>query len=437
MLCKQTQGVGMFLIFPVIFFLGDTSRAVVFRLRTILEYLVGWAIPTGLAAAWLIRAGAWHAFIDQNFVKGTSSKGSLSSILLRPLYLPFVVKALAVALAAAVLLMATYGWLVWKEKRGAVQNDVERGLPWALWISSFAAVFAGFAAAWWLPHPESYYLAARWMVTYTTMCIFISLFGSVALALWYTRAALFGMFRGDGDRRAVQIWILASVSATTAYMFSLSWAAYEKMLIPGFAFLAALALNAGLRYGFKRRDYAVVALGLALISVTTFRKLIQPYDWENWVDGPIRSMTEVSDFPEMRGLRVGAKSAAFLEHVTHEIDAHSRPDETIFCYPNYALFYVLAHRQPGVFAYMHWFDIVSDAMVAEDAARIREHPPAVIVSVMMPESMIHNSEVRFRNGNPSGQRKMLDIIATLPGYRLIDSVPIPYQSYPLNIYARE
>jgi hypothetical protein len=147
--------------------------------------------------------------------------------------------------------------------------------------------------------------------------------------------------------------------------------------------------------------------------------------------------TEASNFPEMRGLRVGAKTAEFLERVTHVIDAHSRPDETIFCFPNYAWFYVLAHRQPGVFAYMHWFDIVSDAMVKEDAERIREHPPAVILSVALPEAMIHNAEVRFRNGKPSGQREMLDIIKALPGYKLIESVPIPYQTFPLDIYARE
>jgi hypothetical protein len=86
---------------------------------------------------------------------------------------------------------------------------------------------------------------------------------------------------------------------------------------------------------------------------------------------------------------------------------------------------------------MHWFDIASDAMVREDAARIRAHPPAVILSVQMPDALMRRSEARFRNGARSGQREMLELIPILPGYHLIESLPIPYQDYLLNIYARK
>jgi hypothetical protein len=416
MVAKQTQGVGMFVIFPAIFLLGNAAGGIV-------PYLAGWAIPTGLVTAWLMRAGAWHAFIEQNFTKGTSSKGPLGAIFLRPFYQPLVIRTLGAALAIAIVLMVTHWWLAKREE----PTDNTNSLPWVLWASSLIALLTGFAVAWWVPNMERF---ERVLFGYATICIFISMFGSIAVGLSYTWRAI----RGRLDDRQTQIWILACVSATTAYMFSLSWAAYEKMLVPGFALLLALALNGRI---LRPRQYAAIALGLMLIFTCTFRKLMFPYGWENWTDGPIKIQTASTDFPELKDIRVSEKTAQFLEGVTKTIDAHSKPDDKIFCFPNYALFYVLAHRAPAVFAYMDWFDIVSDALVMEDAGRIKANPPAVILSVEMPDLMMSRAESKFRNGKPSGQRAMLRIIKRLPGYRLLESVPIPYEDYPLNIYVRD
>ncbi len=192
----------MFLIFPVIFLLARAASG-------ILPYLVGWALPTGLTAAWLMRVGAWHAFIEQSFTKGTSSKGPLGSILLRPFYQPLVIHTLGAALAVALVLIGVHWWLARNEE----PTENPSGLPWMLWSSSLVALLLGFATAWWLPHLDQF---ERVVFGYGTICIFVSLFGNLALGLAYTWKAL----RERLDDRSMQIWILASVSATTAYMFS-------------------------------------------------------------------------------------------------------------------------------------------------------------------------------------------------------------------------
>lgn len=434
MVAKQTQGVGMFGLLLVIFLLVNRSRGLGFTLRTVLEYLVGWAAPTGLVAYWLVSGGAWHAFIQEAFLQGASSKGTMREILLRPILTMTFDWLLLVAFIGAASLMCLYGLFVLREKRsGAPPTNAVSGRAWTLWVACLLSLALAFAAAWWLPVPGVFGLVELFLILISAICIFIGFYGSAAIALRYTYMAI----RGQLDEVSRGKWILASVSALTAYMFSLSWAAYEKMLIPSFAFVLALALDRQLKSGFRVRSLAVIALGLVLASSAAFRKLTWPYTWENWVDGPIKEETLKSAFPELTGLRVTAETDAFLEKVTRTIAAHSRPDQSILCFPNYALFYVLAHRAPATFAFMHWFDIVPDALAKEEAKRIQEHPPAVILFVDLPEEIIQVKEMSYRGGRRSGQRDMIAAIQSLPGYHVIETVAIPHISYPLKIYARE
>jgi hypothetical protein len=262
--------------------------------------------------------------------------------------------------------------------------------------------------------------------------IFVTYIGSTILAVRYTVKIFFG----DGSEEDRQMWILSTVSFMVAYMFSLSFAAFEQMLVPGFAFLMAWFLHQQIT---SRRVKLAAALvtstGMLLIANATARKLTWPYIWENWNDGPIRAQTIAPGFPELRGLRITPESNAFLNRVTAAIEAHSLPNQTIFCYPNYALFYVLSHRAPAVFAYMHWFDVTPDYRAHEDSLRIREHRPAVILFVDMPEADIKRNERIFRGNKRSGQRELISTIETLLGYRVVDTVPIPGAGYSLRIYA--
>ena len=50
-----------------------------------LGYLAGWMIPGALFFGWLWQHGAWRAFLENNFTKGPSSKGSLVDVLMRPI----------------------------------------------------------------------------------------------------------------------------------------------------------------------------------------------------------------------------------------------------------------------------------------------------------------------------------------------------------------
>jgi hypothetical protein len=430
LMSKQTTGVGVFLIFPVVFFFGDPARRLSVRLRTIAEYFAGWLVPVAAVYAWLAPGEAWSSFVNQTLLQGTSSKGSMGSILFRPLLTLGYDRGLRNSFIAAVVLLCTFGWWLYRQSG---KTDGERH-AWIVWLAAPVALAAGVLLGL-LPliPPESW--PVRHLLTMiSAMFIFLTLMGSGILAFRYTAEAVGGRL----DAVGVQKWIYTSLSFVAAYMFSLSFAAFEPMLIPGLAFLIAMTLDRQPAFTrWRNPAVAAVLLGMLLISTAAIRKLTWPYLWENWSDQPIRTQNAASEFPEMRGLRIAPESAAFLSRVTATIDAHSRPDETILCYPNYALFYVLAHRAPATFAYMHWFDIVSDKLAREEAVRVRERRPAVILMADMPEHEIRRLEVAYRGGKPSGQREMASTIEGLAGYRLIDTVPIPHVDYPLKIYARE
>lgn len=417
LLMKQTTGVGIFLLFPAIFLF--TER----RLRGVLEYLAGWLTPIVPVVAWLVHGNAFGDFITQNFLKGTSSKGSLFSILFRPILTLFISKMLLLSFVLAAVAIAGAAYLCLHD----YHHERDKS-PLPLAVGSAVALLAAFAFAWspllslvWQP-------AIRVSGITSAFFIFFAFFGSGLLALVYTIKLLFK----QGTERDRQMWLLAAVSFVVAYMFSLSFAAYERMLIPSFAFVAAWLMQRG-----SKLIPIVTMMGLVLITSGAVRKLVWPYIWENWTDGTIQEQTVTSSFPELRGIRITPTTNRFLNRVTEVIQSHSLPTDKILCYPNYALFYVLSHREPGVFAFMHWFDITPDYMAKEDSIRIKEHPPAVIAFVDMPEKDIQLLEMRFRGKQRSGQRDLIYTIQTLPGYRLVDSIPIPAATYNLKILARE
>lgn len=108
-LTKQTTGLGISILLPVV--LGLTLRAGpgLPGLGAVLaRFGIGWTLPVGLLWGWLFQAGALGAYFDQVFLRGPSSKGSLISVLTRPLRMPFLDK---VFLGDCVIALGILTWL--------------------------------------------------------------------------------------------------------------------------------------------------------------------------------------------------------------------------------------------------------------------------------------------------------------------------------------
>jgi hypothetical protein len=109
----------------------------------------------------------------------------------------------------------------------------------------------------------------------------------------------------------------------------------------------------------------------------------------------------------------------FVDSTVRIIQENSAPTDTIFTYPEFSIFYSLAHRMPATFSGSHNLDLFPDAFARKEAARLLAHPPAVIIYGSESDIFLIGQEVLWRNGMPSGQRAILAAINSLKvRYRL-------------------
>ena len=74
-----------------------------------------------------------------------------------------------------------------------------------------------------------------------------------------------------------------------------------------------------------------------------------------------------------------------------------------------------------------------------DAERLRKDPPKMIIFLEMPEEVIKFHEIIFRDGHPSGQRKIketVDEIVANYHYKRIDSISTPGYNWLLVVWVK-
>jgi hypothetical protein len=181
---------------------------------------------------------------------------------------------------------------------------------------------------------------------------------------------------------------------------------------------------------------------IACFGITCIR-LNVPLSWIGWTEQPTNQATYRSRQPLLRGLVLNAETVDCCDRIAAIIERHSKPGEPIFAYPFMPLFYYLADRNTPTFSYLNYYDTYADKYVREDARRILEHPPAVIIKMEFPRKTTAFHEEIFRGGGAAGQREMEAALAELTrGYRLVatlDGKSYTYGDqghYPIRVWVR-
>jgi hypothetical protein len=399
--------------------------------RAAIVLAIGWVVPVASTCAWLAAHGALRDFLSDAFLHGASSKGSLASLLERQVVGIAGSHNLricaALALAATLLLASVY-------QRGGTASRAWPQRTTLLLILAFGAIATGVVVA--VEHLNALpYGLQRPGIVLRNAPLFFGELGSLILLLHYGWLFL---------RRRLswleEQYLLASAAAFVyAFVSSFSWATAESMLVPAFPFVFAFALsNVRSDRAGRLVQAATIVLVLFCVATAAGLKLQSPFTWADWQEGNVRRATVEPNFPELRGIRVTPETDRFLERVVADIQHNSRPDEPVAEFCCMPILYLLAHRAPATFAYVHYIDVTPDDVYRADAERLETNPPAVVVTLERSEEEVREGEINFRGGKPSGERTLWTVLRNLgPGYRLADILTTPNTNKRVEVWVRQ
>jgi hypothetical protein len=420
LLIKQTTGIiaGSCLV-GAIFFLLASRRLFREMGETIAALITGAAVPIVGCLAWIYSLGALSAFFDQVFGRGPSSKGGALASFLRPfshtrhsVYLSLI--------AVVCLLLIAWGALLYRygKRKGFATPMGQSG--WLAVGALIGAILLG----------RNAYLFS-WNLRFVFLSFaYLSMIGCLFIWLWLIASALLDRQKDINTNAG----LLAALGFGCAYSLSISWPVFEVMIFPGCAFLLALFLE---RPGPKRKWFRaeIVAVLVCLVMIAVARKHTSPFDWGLWSEPPLVDSMVKSNIPELKGFVLSPQTEGFYEKTVQTILAHSTVQDRIFVYPNLPILYALTHRRPATFGLVHWVDTCPDFLAEADAHRLLRNPPKVMVIHATSLGFLRGEELTFRNGRPSGVRKIVEAIQILtPRYRLVQTSPVPGDKVPIQIW---
>jgi len=253
-----------------------------------------------------------------------------------------------------------------------------------------------------------------------------------ATALLGVGAVVMALRRARGDARLWQVALFAAVGWSVAFTLSLSWPAFEAMVLPGLALPLALA-HEGTRVWGRRFLYLVCA---AMIFIQTRERLDLPFAFAHEEEPAIRFATERSQVPQLRGMRLPAETVRLLDSTTAAFQrAAPGADDPVFTYPEFGLVYALADRNPPTLAGSHNIDVVPDGFAREEAARLLAHPPRAVLYARPSEADLADDERIWRHGQRSGQRDLIAALDKLTSqYTLVDTFVLRSGDTPIRLY---
>lgn len=176
-------------------------------------------------------------------------------------------------------------------------------------------------------------------------------------------------------------------------------------------------------------------------SVCISQKYTTAYSWwGNEVTYPLHQRTEAVELDAMAGLRLPEQRKLEYEEITKIIEENADEGSTVWGFPHIKIFNVLTDRYtlddpvPVLF-----YDVCSDNASVKEAEWLEENPPTFVIWCDM-YFCIEQHEILFRNGEPLGQRKIIEWfkevknanyikvgqVGNLFVYKLSDGSPVRY-----------
>jgi hypothetical protein len=432
LLTKQTVGLGAVVVVPVAVLLLLANRRLGGSKRWAAGFAAGTAAPVAVFVVWLWRMGLMGVFGTMVFHQGPAAKaGHAGDFLVRELRVGWgnwswlLLAGIAVAMSWKAVRRSELLLGGLQDGSGAQLHPMSHQRDSGHLISGFAVsalVVIGVAEALAftrLPALEDFGKASIYYVL-------LMLVGMLC-------AYVVAMFRRRLTAREAQFCLYGVVSFAAAAMLSLSWPAFEAIVLPGLGLLVAATLD-GTKGWSRRFVYLVLA---AMVFLQVREKLAMPFSFGSLDEGAVREATARSALPELRGMRLPVEARNFIDGTTAIIEANSTRQQTVFTYPEMGLFYGLADRTYPTLSGSHNVDVVNDSLALEESERLLRNPPAVLVFFAPTTAEVKQEDDTWRFGRPSGQHILVATVeGMLPGYRLAGTYRVSPESRWINVYVR-
>lgn len=188
----------------------------------------------------------------------------------------------------------------------------------------------------------------------------------------------------------------------------------EVYIMPVYIVWATLLLIKAQTY--NNRNYClvkimVIMLALFITFATITQKQIEPYSWHGWStvgsNIPGKSYRSVN-IPGLGGFEIDSETADAYERINYLIQTYTTEEDKVFNFPHIPLFNNLNYRANIGKVPVLYFDVCPDDIAIQELKQIKTTPPKMIIWNDFGEKSWTFHENYFRNGQLSGQRKVID-----------------------------
>jgi hypothetical protein len=367
-------------------------------------FILGMGLPVLLMFGWLLYYGAFQDFIGQVLFGAMSSKGGgPKEVIFGWIFRldPFFLFArLKLIFIAAVILYASN---IFFKKIGFkhIQKSSTEILLTALFFSILIILILLLMR---YPHQFHFVMKLFWLeqsqLNFDLLIIAVVVSGAYIIRMnllgkaisegfIVLSLAVLGFILGNGTSAGIsEISLFVILAYSISYIFSLN------------QFYGAYKLCA-------------LALAFVLILGYTQDKLNSPYAWW-YVDEPgISQSTEISTIGLLSGFKLSPKTRNNIDGVVNAVTQNSSLGDDVFVFPNISGIYALSNRWPQSKVIVPWFDFLPDVLAKNEAIRLVDKPPAVIVNLKLPEEAWSLHEKYFRSNGRLGQRDIFRAIEEL------------------------
>lgn len=151
--------------------------------------------------------------------------------------------------------------------------------------------------------------------------------------------------------------------------------------------------------------YSTLCVMVFCCCITLNLKAQTPYSWWGYTEEPLYAKTETVDIPMLKGFKFSPKEKKRYEELYKLVVENSTEEQTVLGFPYIKIINLVANRTNEIgFVPVYFFDVCSDSYAIEDAKKIKQNPPDILIWQDLTEECWNVHEEFFRKSDRMGQR---------------------------------